>query len=206
MQSDPSKMLSAIFTLSPLTSELPVIQAPQGRFVPLRELCELVGLRPSAYIGVFCRSFRPRQAIQKLPRQTPLGQQEVWCLEQKWLPLWLVKLPVSRLPPDRREQLMILQETCNVALGWAHQKLLHRQESVRRYAFRILSVCEQHESWLQDWEEQGLLLFPPALHQELAARLIQGHRLGEALATAARRTLRDVLEGPVVDGQLFYGW
>lgn len=196
------KISSAIFTLAPLTSELPLIQSPQGRFVPLRALCEIVGLQPSAYIGVFCQRFRPRTAIQQLLWESPIGRQKVWCLEQKYLPWWLVKVPVSHVPPDRRAKLIALQEECERALGVAHQVLIEGQGIVRRTEFRVLAVCANLEQRIKAWAEEGSLFLPESCQQDLAKRLAQGHHLGEALAASARMTLQEVLAGPVVDGLL----
>jgi hypothetical protein len=59
MEPDFRQMIRNVYTLASLTSDLPIIQTPEGEYVPLRALCEIVGLNPSSYSRVFCQYYEP---------------------------------------------------------------------------------------------------------------------------------------------------
>jgi hypothetical protein len=84
MQPDDHQIAHDIFTLAPLTSNLPIIKTPDGEFVPLRALCEIVGLRPSSYIGVFCQYLQADKERWLLPWDSPTGRRKDWCIERKY--------------------------------------------------------------------------------------------------------------------------
>ena len=110
MQPDFSKVTSDIFTLASLTDHLPIVTTPEGEYVPLRALCEIVGLRPSTYIGVFCAHFQGDKVLQRLPWQSPTGLQQAWCLDRNHLPYWLLKVPDHRVPLDLQERVLALKK------------------------------------------------------------------------------------------------
>lgn len=197
---DFSQVTSDIFTLAPLTDHLPIIETPEGNFVPLRALCEIVGLAPATYIGVFCQRFKELEAVRRLPWETPAGKRKEWCLHQKYLPMWLMAVLPDRVPPDRREALMALRWQCAGGFSHVYTQMQQRQRAVREEVFGVLGLCERVEKQFARWFANGVIYFPQESHDELIRRLKEGNRLVDALAASARRTLAAILAGPVADG------
>lgn len=201
MQPDFHQMAQEIFTLSSLTDNLPIIKTPDGgEFVPLRALCEIVGLRPSAYVGVFCQYFEVGQVRRLLPWDSPTGNRKDWCLDRKHLPHWLVNVPASRVPPDRREAVRTLQSYCATLLGRTYEMMIERHREARRLVFELLNACAYQEDKLQRLEQVGAQLFNQTQQQALAKKAAEGHQLLEKVANLARRMLSTLMAGPVVDG------
>lgn len=201
MQPDFHQMAQEIFTLSSLTDNLPIVKTPDGgEFVPLRALCEMVGLRPSAYVGVFCQYFEVGVVRRLLSWDSPTGHRKDWCLNRKHLPHWLVNVPASRVPPERREKVLTLQNYCTVLLGRTYEMMIERHREARRTVFELLNACAREEEKLQRYEQDGASLFNQAQQQALAKKAAEGHQLLERVANLARRMLSTLMAGPVVDG------
>jgi hypothetical protein len=201
MQPDFQQMVQNVYTLAPLTSNLPVVQAPDGEdYVPLRALCEIVGLNPSSYIGVFCQYCEPGETRRLLIWNSPTGKRKDWCLLRSHLVYWLVNVPVDRVPPDRREAVLALQHQCAALLGSAYMQMQEQHQHARRVIFRLLNICAAQEQELRNFEIMGNLLFDEAHQQMLALRLAEGRELVDTLADAARKMLARLMEGPIVDG------
>lgn len=200
MQPDFSKVTSDIFTLASLTDNLPIINTPDGEFVPLRALCEIVGLRPSSYIGVFCAHFKGHPALKRLPWQSPTGLQQAWCLKQKHLPYWIIVVPYYRVPEDRRERLLALQEQCAHAMGYVYNQQQQEFQKARSDLFQTLNCCRDMEQRIQSIARLGFRLPTPEQWRETAKRIAEGQRILDELADLTRKTLANMLQLPVVDG------
>lgn len=200
MRPDFNQMVQNIYTLSSLTSSLPIIETPDGEFVPLRALCEIVGLRPSAYIGVFCQYLAPDTQRWLLPWDSPTGRRKDWCIERKHLVYWLVNVPSERVPPDRREAVLALQHQSAAVLGDVYMQMQEHYQEARRAVFQMLNLCATVEQELQRYEKMGALVLDQARQQTLAERLAEGRQLVDTLAGAGRKILGGLMAGPIVDG------
>ncbi len=197
---DFSQVTIAIYTLAPLTDDLPIIETSEGNYVPLRALCEIVGLPPAAYIGAFCQQFKELNGVRRLLWERPAGKQQEWCLHQKFMPMWLMAIDLDRVPPDRREPLAALQKQCMGGFSHVYTQMGQRQHEVREEVFEVLKLCEHLEGQISQWFAKGVTTLADSCHHELIDRLKKGGVLVDALAASARRTLAAIMEGPVVDG------
>lgn len=199
MEQDYRQMVRNILTLAPLTNNLPVVQTPEGEYVPLRALCELVGLNPASYIGVFCQYTQPGEMRKVLPWDSPTGRRKDWCVPRSYLVYWLVNVPIERVPSDRRPAVESLQKQCVAVFKQTFSQLHDRHKEARRTMFRVLTACAEQQEQLERFRSFRTLLHGMKRH-EFVALLLEGHYLVETLGAAARKTLGELLEGPVVDG------
>ena len=200
MQPDYHQMLHNVHTLASLTSNLPVVQTPDGEFVPLRALCEIVGLNPASYIGVFCQYLAPDAQRRLLFWDSPAGRRKDWCVERKHLIYWLVNVPLDRVPPDRRDAVLALQQQSAALLGKAYTLMIDEHHETRREMFRLLKICATQEQHLQGFEALGARIFNQAQRQKLAEWLAACRQVVEALGASARKRLGILMESPIVDG------
>ncbi|HEY7123866.1 MAG TPA: hypothetical protein VH540_07930 [Ktedonobacterales bacterium] len=200
MQPDFSKVTSDIFTLASLTDNLPIVTTPEGEYVPLRALCEIVGLRPSTYIGVFCAHFQGDKALKRLPWQSPAGLQQAWCLDRNHLPYWLLKVPDQRVPVDLQERVLSLKKQVVAGLGWSYKKMQQDFQEARSNLFQMLNFCreaEQNINVIAGWIPR----LPAFEYQKgLAERVAEGQAILNKLADQTRQALAKMLGIPVVDG------
>jgi hypothetical protein len=199
MEQDYQQMVRNILTLAPLTDHLPVVQTPEGEYVPLRALCELVGLNPASYIGVFCQYTQPGEMRRLLPWDSPTGRRKDWCVARTYLVYWLVNVPIERVPPDRRAAVESLQKQCIAVFKQTFGHLHDRHKEARRTLFRVLTACAEQQEQLQRYQRFRTLLRGQQRH-EFVALLMEGQYLVETLGGAARKALGELMAGPVVDG------
>lgn len=202
MQPDFSKVTSDIFTLASLTDHLPIVTTPEGEYAPLRALCEIVGLRPSAYIGVFCAHFQGQPVLKRLPWQSPTGLQQAWCLDRNHLPYWLLKVPDQRVPVDLRERVLALKKQVVYGLTYTYKEMQRGFQEARSTLFHTLNFCMDMEQYIKTFAS-WVPRFPTFAQQELAERVAEGQRILDELADRTRQALAKMLGIPVVDGYVF---
>jgi hypothetical protein len=101
---------------------IPVAEGPDGQlYVPLRPLCEFLGLNWS---GQFLRVRRDSvlaPAVGVCVMQTPGGEQRLQCLPLELLPGWLFTISTNRVKPELREKIARYRRECFRVL-WDHFK------------------------------------------------------------------------------------
>jgi hypothetical protein len=138
--------------------------------------------------------------MRRLLWKRPGGKQQEWCLDQKFLPMWLMELDLDQVAPAHREVLEGLQQQCMIGFSQVYGHMGQRQHEVREEVFEVLKLCERVEGEISQWYANGITMLADSCHQELIDRLKKGNALVDALAASARRTLAAIMEGPVVDG------
>ena len=179
--------------------EVPVLYLADGTaYLPVRALCRMLGLRAEAHIQRW-RKLVLWASARKLPLQTARGQRIVWCLQRGALPFWCICFNWSVVSPLRREQLRQATEAWQEDVAQAHQLLLERYRSLRRYLFVFLAAYSEAETWLDRWVLHLSTSLDIASSRQLEQLLSQGKIfIGEATAQA-REIVQEQAMAPVVD-------
>ncbi len=190
-------------------AEVPLLHTPEGDYVPIRALCEMLGLRPATWIGVVCSQHKGRtNAVRRWPYRAPDGTtRPEWCLEQHDALRWLSYLWPEKLQGERREQLLAYQQTMMDAMGQAYEQMQSSYQALRRTAFSELSSCQGMQATLTQLDEQ---LSPHLAHTdppiggeaavgEFRALLARGHETYDAYAAVLREVLAEMTGQPVID-------
>jgi hypothetical protein len=179
--------------------EVPVLYLADGTaYLPVRALCHMLGLRAETHIPRW-RKLVLWASARKLPLQTARGERMVWCLHRGALPFWCICFNWSVVSAERREQLRQATEAWQEDVAQAHQLLLERYRSLRRYLFVFLNAYSDAETWLDRWALHLSTSLDNASARRLALLLSQGKILiGEATAQA-RKIVQEQVMAPVVD-------
>jgi hypothetical protein len=179
--------------------EVPVLYLADGTaYLPVRALCRMLGLRAETHIPRWRKLVLWASAC-KLPLQTARGKRIVWCLQRGALPFWCICFNWSVVAPLRREQLRQATEAWQEDVAQAHQLLLERYRSLRRYLFAFLEAYSDAETWLDQWALHLSASVDVAFACQLELLLSQGKILiGEATAQA-RKIVQEQAMAPVVD-------
>jgi hypothetical protein len=179
--------------------EVPVLYLADGTaYLPVRVLCRMLGLRAETHIPRW-RKIVLWASARKLPLQTARGQRIVWCLHIGALPFWCICFNWSFVSAERREQLRQATEAWQEDVAQAHQLLLKRYRSLRRYLFVFLNAYSDVETWLDHWALHLSTWLDNASARQLELLLSQGKILiGEATAQA-RKIVQEQTIAPVVD-------
>lgn len=104
--------------------EIVAVRLDSGQvFIPLRPVCELIGVDWSAQRQRINRDAVLSKKIKGVVvTTTPGGDQEMSCLPLEYLNGWLFGINVSRVRPEIQEQLLRYQEECFLVLAEAFQE------------------------------------------------------------------------------------
>ncbi len=179
--------------------EVPVCYLADGTaYLPVRALCRIPGLRAETHIPRW-RKLVLWAGARKLLLQTARGQRIVWCLHRGALPFWCICFNWSVVAPLRREQLRQATEAWQEDVAQAHQLLLERYRSLRRYLFVFLNAYSDAEIRLDRWALHLFTSLDIASARQLELLLSQGKTfIGQATAQA-RKTIQEQARAPVAD-------
>ncbi len=179
--------------------EVPVLYLADGTaYLPVRALCHMLGLRAETHIPRWRKLVLWANA-RKLPLQTARGERIVWCLQRGALPFWCICFNWSGVSPLRREQLRQATEAWQEDVAQAHQLLLERYRSLRRYLFAFLNAYSDAGTRLDQWVLHFSASVDVASARQLELLLSQGKILiGEATAQA-RKLVQEQAMAPVID-------
>jgi len=179
--------------------EVPVFYLADGTaYLPVRALCHMLGLRAETHI-LRWRKLILWAGARKLPLRTARGQRIVWCLHRGALPFWCICFNWSVVSPERREQLRQATEAWQEDVAQAHQLLLERYRSLRRYLFAFLESYSDAETWLDQWALYLSSSLDVASARQFELLLSQGKTLIGQATAQARKTVQEQAMAPVVD-------
>jgi hypothetical protein len=156
----PIQQKQVIFYEDEITAVLVRIHEQDQIFVPIRPICEYMGMDWSAQFRRINRDPVLSEVIQGVAvTTTPSpdgrggGLQELVCLPLKFLPGWLFGVSASRVKPDLREKIIRYQRECYDVLWDAFQEgrlattgdvtfdeLIQRSDSEAVEAYKILQA------------------------------------------------------------------
>lgn len=191
----------ATITLPHFNYEVPVLYPEGGQaYVPVRAICEMLGLRADTRIPRWRRLLLWEDA-RKLPWR-PDGQRAriVWCLHLGALPLLYSCFDWSSVRPDRRVQLRQTMDESFDVLNRAYQQKQTRYRELRRLLFLFLTKMAGADRTLQA-KVQGLF---PSLSRTSWTKLDNLVQLGcqliEETTTTAKKMLHEQGKSLIVDG------
>lgn len=187
--------------LMPFACDLPLLHTPDGDFVPLVALCDMLGLPTSPYTALACKRFRPEGALRRLLFQDdPYGPpRPVWCIREEKVIPWLWSVPSERVSPARREQLQDFHRQSVEVANQLYTIMQQQYRVSRAEVFDWLLMCEEMSARLQRVAERPAPRLHPNHRAELNALLAQGHTLLEESATRARAVVQEMTRQPVLD-------
>jgi len=189
----------ATITLPYFDYKVPVLYMDDGTpYIPVIALCEMLGLRADTHIPRWRKLLLWANA-RKLPLSTTKGKRFVWCLHLGALPCWCACFKWSLVPPVRREQLRQATDALLEDVAQAHQLILDRYRSLRRYLFVFRIAYSDVEDMLRHWP---LCLSPTldvAASMQLEMLITQGRLVVDQATTQARKILHEQAMTPIVD-------
>lgn len=187
--------------LKPFECEVPLLHTPDGAFVPVVALCDVLGLPTSPYIALACNRFRPEGAMQRLPFQkstdAPPGQ--VWCILEEMVAAWVLSVPTEQVSTDRREQLQAFKRQAMEATSHLYTTLQHQYRVTRGEIFEWLRMCEDLPTRLRRIAERAAPHLHPNCRAELDTLMGRGFALFEESAERARTVVQEITQQPVMD-------
>lgn len=214
--SQPNEVTQGTLHLNPFDADVPAITLADGtEYVPIRALCELLGLAPSPWIAVVCGYYRGDDvegaAVRRLPYLRPDGvSRDEWCLDRYHVLRWLTfHLNPHHVPAGvRHEQLLGFQRQMVDVVGRLYQ---HQQEdfhAVKQDVIHRLDACATSLRTL----DELIAAFGPhlehsvpteaegrAIRVEFVAFVAEGRRVQEQLADALRAVLQQMTDELVID-------
>jgi hypothetical protein len=186
-------------TLPYFDEEVPVLYLADGTaYLPVRALCRMLGLRAETHIPRW-RKLVLWASARKLPLQTARGERSVWCLHRGALPFWCLCFNWSVVSAERREQLCQATEAWQEDVAQAHQLLLERYRSLRRYLFEFLEAYSDAETWLNQWVLHLSASLDIASFLRLEQLLSKGKTLIGRATEQASKIVQEQAMAPVVD-------
>lgn len=179
--------------------EVPVLYLADGTaYLPVRALCRMLGLRAETHIPRWRKLILWVNA-RKLPLQAARGQRMVWCLHLGALPFWSACFNWSLVGPVRREQLRRATDAWQKDVAQAHQLLLERYRSLRKYLFAFLTSYSDAETWLNQWALHLSSSLDVTSSRQLELLLSQGKTLIGEATTRARQMVQEQAMAHVAD-------
>jgi hypothetical protein len=197
----PEPIRQTTITLSYFEYEIPVLYVhDEAAYIPVIELCKMLGLRAETHIPRWRRLFLWEHA-RKLPYQTPTrGKRMVWCLHGGALLHWFGCFHWSLVLPERRTQLeQATNEGMNV-LNHMYWNMQERYKTFRCELFQFLTAYSTIETTLP--------LFSASLHVYLndfdtciqwEDIMSQGRSIIDTALKHARGQLQDQATIPILD-------
>ena len=188
-------------TLAYFDYEVPVLYlSDETAYIPVIELCKMLGLRADTHIPRWRRLFLWSNA-RKLPyRTSKRGKRMVWCLHGGALLFWFSCFDWSLVLPERRVQLEHAMDAGTKILGQAHQKMLSRYKGIRKQLFEFLTTYADIETTLPRFSVSfhiHLNDFDICIAWE--DLISQGKTLIDQAIMHARSMLQEQATNPVVD-------
>lgn len=179
--------------------EVTVLYLADGMaYIPVRALCQMLGLRPDTHIPRWRKLVLWTNA-RKLPLQTARGERLVWCLHWGALPFWCACFNWSLVSAERREQLRQATDAWIGDVEQAHRIMLNRYRSLRSYLFAFLQAYSDAEVWLDQWALHLSSSLDVASSFQFEQLLSQGKTLIAQATALARKMVQEQASAPIVD-------
>jgi hypothetical protein len=179
--------------------EVPVLYLADGSaYLPVRSLCQMLGLRAEMYIPRWRKLVLWTNA-RKLPLRTVRGERLVWCLHRGALPFWCACFHWSLVPIERREQLRRATDAWQKDIAQAQQLLLEGYRSLRKDLFAIIEAYSDAETWLDRWAQHLSATLDMASSRQFEMLLSQGKTLISEATAYARKILQEQAMAPIID-------
>lgn len=188
-------------TLSYFEYEIPALYiSDEAAYLPVIELCKMLGLRSETHIPRWRRLFLWENA-RKLPYQTSKrGRRLVWCLHGGALLFWFSCFDWSLVFPERRVQLEQATNAGVKALNHMYQNMQGRYKAFRREIFTFLTAYSDIETTLPRFSASlHVYLNDFAVCIEWEDIVSQGRSIIDIALKHARSQLQDQANIPVID-------
>ena len=143
---------------------------PDGIYLPLRPICDNLGIGYSAQFNRLKRDDVLAEGLRRLKIKTAGGTQTMQCLELEGIPLWLAMIEPSRVREDLREKLRVYKR-------WVRKRVWEAfaQETGLMPASSTVDVTETDETIraLEQIREMGFAIARMAEQQ-----IVHERRLG----------------------------
>lgn len=170
-------------TLPYFLDRVPMLYTRDGTpYIPIIELCRLLGLRMETYLFHW-RQMPVWKCARKLPLQTHTGGKRlVWCLHIGALPFWYSTLNSEDITPERRKQLQQAQDEFITVPDIIYQEKLRRHRQLRRFLLYFITtytdtslffeqvvqqvapfLIEENRIWMEELISQGQEIIDKAL-------------------------------------------
>jgi hypothetical protein len=136
---------------------------------------------------------------RKLPLQTDRGKRIVWCLQLGALPFWCACFTWSLVSPVRREQLRLATDAWLEDIAKAHQQMVDRYRSLRRYLFGFLVAYSDVEERLRQWPLRLSPVLDVATSRQLDILISQGCMIIDQATAQARKMLLEQAMTPIAN-------
>ena len=191
----------ATLTLPHFNYEVPVLYVEDGAaYVPVRALCQMLGIRADTRIPRWRTLFLWDQA-RKLPLRTEKGWMRiVWCLHLGAFPLLLNCFDWADASPERRPQMRELTDECLGVLDRAHKEWLAHYKFMRRTLFEFLTTYANFNTRLPRFTVlMHAYLNDVDASVQFEALLDRGRTFIDEATAHARGMLQEMTTGPVID-------
>jgi hypothetical protein len=179
--------------------EIPTLYLADGTvYIPVRELCRMLGLRADTHIRRWRKLVLWANA-RKLPLQTARGQRTVWCLHRGALPFWCSCFHWSLVSAERRKQLRQATDAWLEDVAQANRLMVNRYRSFRRLLFAYLETYSDAEILLNCCKLHLCCSLDVASFLQLEQLLFQGETLISEATEQARKMVQEQAIAPIVD-------
>lgn len=187
--------------LKPFECEVSLLHTPDGDFVPLVELCSMLGVPVAPYTAMACKRFRPEGAIQRLPFQVrpESPPRQVWCLRNEEVLFWLSSIPSDRVSPARREQQRTFRLQMMRIAGDVYDTLQRQYRVTRSDLFGNIHIYETLPAQLRHLAAHTAPHLAPDDLAELDLLMARGYTLLEECTLLARSVAQEIAQQPIVD-------
>jgi hypothetical protein len=208
MESNQPVITQGTLPLPAFGADVPLLHTAEGEYVPIRALCDALGLPPATYIGSICRHSRYGDAVRAWPWKNADGiSRPMWRLQRHYVHVWLSNLRPSQLHGERREQLRAYHEALAEAAGLVYERRQEDRQALRRAVYAGLAACQRMQVSLAEIEEQvcpHLAHLPAPAGGEVAVGefrvlLARGREAYDAYAMSLREVLAEITGQSVID-------
>ena len=179
--------------------EVPALYlANSTSYFPVKALFHMLGFRAEMHIRQWRKLVLWANA-HKLLLHTARGERIVWCLHRGAPPLWCACFNWSSVSAVRREQLRSAADAWLENVKQAHQLMLDRYRSLRRYLFEFLEAYSDAEIWLDQWVLHLSSSLDIASSRQIELLLSQGKTLIGEETGQVREMVQEQAIAPIKD-------
>lgn len=201
VEEQPEQIRQTTITLSYFEYEIPVLYtSDETAYIPVIELCKMLGLRAETHIPKWQRLFLWENA-RKLSYQTSKrGKRMVWCLPGGALLFWFCCFDWSLVLPERRVQLEQATNGGTHVLNQTYWNMQARYKAFRRELFTFLTAYSNIETTLPQFSASlHVYLNDFDVCVEWEDIISQGRGLIDTALKHAQSQLQDQATIPVID-------
>ncbi|HEU5379831.1 MAG TPA: hypothetical protein VFV38_30785 [Ktedonobacteraceae bacterium] len=179
--------------------EVPALYPEDEPYIPVRTICEMLGIRADTRIPRWRHLFLWRYA-RKLPWNRSGRVCTAWCLHLGAIPMLYSCFDWSYVhPPERREQLRQATDAAFDVLEQAQQQKRDQYRRVRRMLFLFLTKMAGASDVLLEAEQRLSQQLPTSLWFRFGELVARGGVLIEKTTTAAQRMLHEQGKSLIAD-------